>query len=192
MTTIRSFIAMELEDLDTIKKIQAFYPRLMQNQDKLKIIKPENLHMTVKFLGNIPESLAPKIYKILREEINIDLFQGKDLEYRLKGVGQFNKYSVIWIKLVGNIQFLQNIKDIIEKSLNEKLDIERDNRTKFKPHLTIGRLKKNKINYRTFESFKNIIRDNKELEFGAFKINQVKLKKSILTPKGPIYSDLVY
>ena len=192
MTTIRSFIAMELEDPETINKIQAFYPRLKQNQQDLKTVKPENLHMTVKFLGNIPEPLAQKIYKILREEINEDLFQGKTLEYRLKGVGQFNKYSVLWIKLVGNVQFLQKVKDTIENSLNEKLDIERDKRNKFKPHLTIGRLKKNKINYKTFDSFKNLIQDNKDLEFGMFTINQVKLKKSVLTPKGPIYSDLVY
>ena len=192
MTTIRSFIAMELEDLETINKIQAFYPRLKQNQQNLKIVKPENLHMTVKFLGNIPEPLAQKIYKILREEINEDLFQGKTLEYRLKGVGQFNKYSVLWIKLVGNVQFLQVVKDTIENSLNAKLNIERDKRTKFKPHLTIGRLKKNKIKYKTFDSFKNLIQDNKDLEFGTFTINQIKLKKSVLTPTGPIYSDLVF
>jgi len=192
VTTIRSFIAMELEDLDTLNNIQAFYPRLIQKQPNLKAVKSENLHMTVKFLGNILESLAPKVYEILCEEVNEKLFQGKTLEYQLKGVGQFNKYSVIWIKLVGNVHFLQNVKDTIENSLSEKLSIERDNRPKFKPHLTIGRLRKNKINYKTFESFKNLIRDNKDLEFGAFKINQVKLKKSVLTPKGPIYSDLVY
>jgi len=192
VTTIRSFIAMELEDLDTLNNIQAFFPRLMQNQPNLKTVKSENLHMTVKFLGDIPDSLAPKIYEILCEEVNENLFQGKTLEYQLKGVGQFNKYSVIWIKLVGNVQFLQEVKDTIENSLSEKLSIERDNRPKFKPHLTIGRLRKNKINYKTFESFKNLIRDNRDLEFGAFKINQVKLKKSVLTPKGPIYSDLVY
>jgi 2'-5' RNA ligase len=192
MTMIRSFIAMELEDSETIKNIQAFYPRLLQNQQNLKTVKPENLHMTVKFLGNIPESLAPKVYNILRKNINEDLFQGKTLEYRLKGVGQFNKYSVLWIKLVGNVQFLQNVKDVIEKSLNEKLDIERDKRTKFKPHLTIGRLKKNKVNYKNIDSFRNLIQDNKDFDFGRFSINKVKLKKSVLTPQGPIYSDLVY
>jgi len=192
MSSIRSFIAMELEDPETINAIQNFYPRLLQNQQNLKTVKPENLHMTVKFLGNIPESLAPKIFNILKEDVNESLFQGKTMEYRLKGVGQFNKYSVIWIKLIGNVQFLQNVKDTIENTLNEKLNIEKDKRTKFKPHLTIGRLKKNKVNYKTFESFKNLLQNNKDLDFGAFKVNQVKLKKSVLTPKGPIYSDLVY
>ena len=93
---IRSFIALELEDQETIEKIIAFGNRLKANQPNLKLVEPENLHMTVKFLGNIEEALAPKIFKILKEEINEDLLQNKKYEYKLKGVGQFRKFSVIW------------------------------------------------------------------------------------------------
>ena len=92
----------------------------------------------------------------------------------------------------GDIQFLQKIKDNIEALLNQKLKIEKDKRTKFTPHLTIGRLKPNKINYKNFESFKKLIHEHKNYEFGHFKISNVKLKKSDLTPKGPIYSDLEF
>ena len=53
---IRSFIAIELEDKETIENISSFSLRLKQNQPKIKLVKPENLHMTMKFLGNIPES----------------------------------------------------------------------------------------------------------------------------------------
>ncbi len=189
---IRSFIAIELKDLETIEKLTLFSQRIKQNQPKIKLVEPENLHMTMKFLGNIPEALAPKIYRILQEDINEKLFQGKTFSYFLKGVGQFNKFSVLWTKLIGDIQFLQNIKDSIEDYLFDKLHIERDKRTKFKPHLTIARLKMGKINYKTFDTLKNLISENKNLEFGAFSIDQVKLKKSQLTPTGPIYSDLVY
>jgi len=189
---IRSFIAIELKDVDTIEKIALFSQRLKQNQAKIKLVEPENLHMTIKFLGNIPEPLVVKIYRILQEEINEKLFQGKNFRYFLKGIGQFNSFSVIWTKLVGDIQFMQNIKDTVENYLFDKLHIECDKRTKFKPHLTIARLKKGKINYKTFETLKNLITENKDLEFGTFIINQVKLKKSQLTPSGPIYSDLVY
>ncbi|MFX1432067.1 MAG: RNA 2',3'-cyclic phosphodiesterase [Promethearchaeota archaeon] len=189
---IRSFIAIELKDKDTIEKIILLSQRLKQNQPKIKIVEPENLHMTMKFLGDIPEHLAPKIYTILKEEINEKMFQGKSLKCSLKGVGQFNNFSVLWVKLIGNIEFLQNLKDSIEDLLFSKLKIERDKRTKFKPHLTIGRLKKGRINYKTFDTLKNLINENKGLDFGVFNITQVKLKKSQLTPSGPIYSDLVY
>ncbi|MFX0177010.1 MAG: RNA 2',3'-cyclic phosphodiesterase [Candidatus Hodarchaeota archaeon] len=189
---LRSFIAIELNDEETIKKIEEFSARLKQNQSKLKLVEPKNLHLTVKFLGDIPESLAPKIYKLIQDDINNKVFQGKTYDYVLKGAGQFNKFSVIWIKLIGELNLLQKVKDITEKTLNDNLKIELDKRTTFKPHLTIGRLKKNKINYKTFNTFKNLINESKNLEFGLFKINQIKLKKSVLTPRGPIYSDLVY
>jgi len=189
---IRAFLAIELKDQATLKEIELFTARLNQNQPKLKVVEPQNLHITVKFLGDISESLAPKIYKIIQEDINEQLFNGKSYKYILKGAGQFNKFSVIWIKLNGDINFLQKIKDTTEKCLNEKLNIELDKRTTFKPHLTIGRLKSNKINFKTFATFKKLIQEASNLEFGIFKINQVKLKKSVLTPNGPIYSDLVY
>jgi len=189
---IRSFIAIELEDKGTIEKIISFSQRIKQNQSKIKLVEPKNLHITMKFLGNIPEALVPKIYAILQEEINEKLFQGISLKYLLKGVGQFNRFSVLWIKLVGDIQFLQRVKDSIEDFLHTKLKIERDRRTKFKPHLTIGRLKKDRINYKTFDVLKKLINENKDLEFGEFTIKQIKLKKSELTSKGPIYTDLVY
>ena len=189
---IRAFVAIELKNKTTIENINSFSSRLKQNQSKIKLVKPQNLHMTVKFLGNISESLAPQIYNILKQEINEDIFKGKIINYKLKGVGQFNKFSVIWVKLVGDIPFLQQVKTFIENNLFERLKVPRDKRTQFKPHLTIGRLKKDKINYQTFSVLKNLINENKNLEFGPFTVDQVKLKKSDLTPNGPIYSDLVY
>jgi len=189
---IRAFIAIELTNKNTIENIISFSSRLKQNQTKIKLVKPENLHMTVKFLGNISESLASQIYNSLKQDINEDMFKGKTFNYKLKGVGQFRKFSVIWVKLIGDVQFLQKVKISIENILFERMSIPRDNRTRFVPHLTIARLKEGKINYQTFSALKNLINENKNLELGPFTINQVKLKKSDLTPKGPIYSDLVY
>lgn len=189
---IRSFIALELKEKGTIENISSFATRLKKNQTNLKLVKPENLHMTVKFLGNISESLAPKIYDILKTEINEKFFQDKEFKYYLKGVGQFNRFSVIWVKLVGDISFLQTIKDSIEDLLNTRLTVDRDKRTQFKPHLTIGRLRKEKINYKTFDIFKKLINENKNKEFGEFNISQIKLKKSVPTSQGPHYSDLEF
>jgi 2'-5' RNA ligase len=189
---IRTFLAIDLDDTETIQKIEEFLQRLKQNQPKLKAVKPENLHLTVKFLDNIPEALAPQIYKIIDEDINKSIFQGQTYTFKLKGVGQFNKYSVIWVKLIGDVEMLQKIKTKTEDLLYDNLNIIRDRRSVFKPHLTIGRLKKERINYKTFDALKNLIHENRLLEFGSFKINQIKLKKSELTPAGPIYSDLVF
>jgi len=144
---IRAFIALELQDQETIEKIQSYGQRLKINQPNLKLVEPQNLHMTIKFLGNIKESIAPKIYEILNDEINEKLFQNKNYQFQLIGTGQFRKYSVLWIKLKGDIQFLQQIKDTVESLLYDQLYIEKDKRAQFKPHLTIGRLKSNKIDF---------------------------------------------
>jgi 2'-5' RNA ligase len=189
---IRSFIALELEDEDTKINIMSLGERLKANQPKIKLVEPENLHMTIKFLGDIEESVAPKIYGLLKEEINDNLFQGKKYDFKLKGMGQFKNYSVLWIQLEGDIEFLQKIKDTIEDSLNKKLKIGKDKRAEFTPHLTIGRLNSNKINYKNFNVFKKLINENKSTEFGQFTIKSIKLKRSVLTPKGPIYTDMIY
>ncbi|MFW9951274.1 MAG: RNA 2',3'-cyclic phosphodiesterase [Candidatus Thorarchaeota archaeon] len=189
---IRTFLAFELNEESTIEKIQNFLIRLKQNQPKLKTVESENLHLTVKFLGNIPEEKAPLIYKVINTEVNQKLFQGNSYEYQLKGVGQFNKFSVIWVKLIGNIEFLQKVQDITENLLYDQFKIEKERRKEFKPHLTIGRLRKDQINYRAFDALKNLINQNKQLEFGKFVIDQLKFKKSDLTPQGPIYTDLVF
>ena len=173
---IRSFIALELKDTETIANINKFSSRLKKNQSKIKLVEPENLHMTVKFLGDISEKLAPKIYEEIKE-LNHNFFQERKFHYTLKGVGQFNKFSVIWIKLNGNISLLQEIKDILEENLSKKYHVEKDKRAQFKPHLTIGRLNKKRIDFKTFESFKNIIKENKDTNYGNFTIEQIKLKK---------------
>ncbi len=188
---IRTFIALELKDEETLEKIKSFTSRLKQNQPKIKLVKVQNLHLTIKFLGDIEESLAPRIFKILNE-VNQTIFQGKTYKFKIKGTGQFRKYSILWVKLEGDIGFLQNIKNTVETLLNEKFKIDKDKRTKFKPHLTIGRLKSNKIDYKSFDDLKKLINENKNFEFGPFTISEIKLKKSLLTPQGPIYSDLVF
>lgn len=189
---IRTFIALELKNPETLDNIHTFSLRLTQNQPRIKLVKPENLHLTIKFLGDIREEIASQIYTFLKDEINSKMFKGRNLDYSLKGVGQFNKFTVIWIKMMGDLQFLQDIKETVEDGLYTNYNIPKDKRTQFEPHLTIGRLRKEKIDFKNLSSLKNIFNENKNSDFGPFNISQVKLKKSVLTPKGPIYSDLKY
>jgi 2'-5' RNA ligase len=146
----------------------------------------------MKFFGNIHEELAPNIYAIIKRDINDKMFNKRVMKYELTGVGQFKRFTVLWIKMRGDIQFIQSVKNEIEDQLYSRLNIERDKRSQFKPHLTIGRLRKDRINYKNLNVLKNLFNENKETPFGSFSIGEVKLKRSTLTPKGPIYTDLVY
>ncbi|MBY8981747.1 MAG: RNA 2',3'-cyclic phosphodiesterase [Candidatus Lokiarchaeota archaeon] len=189
---IRSFIAFDLENEDTIENIKNFSERIIRIQPNLKLIKSENIHLTIKFLGDIKESIAPLIYNILDKEINKKFFSDKPYIFKLENVGNFKNYSIIWINLEGYTDLIQEIKDIVEEKLHQKQNIKKDQRQKFNPHITIARLNRKKINYKTFSIFKKEIIKNKNKEFGEFYIKKIKLKKSVLTPKGPIYSELVY
>jgi len=186
--SIRSFIAFDLNDDESLKNIQDFQARLKQNQPRLKPIKRENIHITVKFLGNIKESMIPQIYKILDKEINERILRKENYIYKLRHIGNFRNYGIIWVGLEGNMELMQTIKDSLEEILNQRLNIKKDNRRNFKPHITIARLKKKRRDYNTFDTFKNIIKENRDREFGDFTIREIVLKKSDLTPKGPIYT----
>jgi 2'-5' RNA ligase len=60
-------------------------------------------------------------------------------------------------------------------------------RKKFSPHVTIARVKGG----RNKDKLVEVIRNNQDEEFGEVEVNRLILKKSVLTPKGPIYSDVV-
>lgn len=188
---IRTFIAIELNNENSLELISSVTDRLKKNQKKLKVVEPKNLHLTVKFLGNVAESEAPLIYQVV-ERVNEKVFNKKSVQFHLKGIGQFNKYSVIWVKLLGDVKFLQDIKKNLEDALYNELKTPKDTRASFKPHLTIARLKKDKIDYKNLNAFKNLLEEYKETEFGVITMSKMALKKSELTPQGPIYTDLVF
>ncbi|MBN1801868.1 MAG: RNA 2',3'-cyclic phosphodiesterase [Candidatus Lokiarchaeota archaeon] len=191
MIMIRTFIAIELNNENSLELISSVTDRLKKNQKKLKVVEPKNLHLTVKFLGNVAESEAPLIYQVV-ERVNEKVFNKKSVQFHLKGIGQFNKYSVIWVKLLGDVKFLQDIKKNLEDALYNELKTPKDTRASFKPHLTIARLKKDKIDYKNLNAFKNLLEEYKETEFGVITMSKMALKKSELTPQGPIYTDLVF
>ncbi|TXT58903.1 MAG: RNA 2',3'-cyclic phosphodiesterase [Promethearchaeota archaeon] len=185
---IRTFIAFELQEETTLSEIRNFTNRLKQNQKKIKIVKLDNIHLTVKFLGNIQEDLVPKIYDILEREVNTKILHNQEHMFSVKGVGHYRNYEIIWVGLEGDFELLQTVKDTVEEKLNQQLKIKKDKRRKFTPHITIARLKKNKKDYKTFDSFKETIKESRNRQFGECALNEIVLKKSDLTPKGPIYT----
>ncbi|MFQ5975398.1 MAG: RNA 2',3'-cyclic phosphodiesterase [Candidatus Hydrothermarchaeales archaeon] len=175
---MRSFIAIEMQD----KRIGEIQDQLRRANADIKFVEPENLHFTLKFLGEIREDLVDKIHKIMEES-----FKGiEGFEVNLKRVGVFphlRHIRVVWVGMEDNKELLIKMQKKLDENIL-KLGFKREKR--FEPHLTIGRVK----SARNKDKLAEIISSMNDIEVGKITVDKVLLKKSILTPKGPIYTTL--
>ncbi len=177
---VRSFIAIDIDNEEVVRKIVSFQRELIK-YGKFKIVKPENLHITLKFLGEIDPAKIDVITGIL-DKIESDKF-----EIIFRGLGCFpspSRPNVVWVGVMEENSSLLNIWSYIEDQL-QRYGFQRERRG-FKPHLTIARVKF--ISNR--QGFRNMIYKYHEFELGVQRVASIKLKKSTLTPTGPVYDDL--
>ena len=146
----------------------------------LKIVKPELLHLTLKFLGDTEESLVDEIAaRMMRACEGIQPFT-----ITLKGMGAFPSLSnirVVWVGIEAGKQ-LEDIASKLDESMKD-LGYERDKHG-FKPHLTVSRTR----SARNIANVQEILKANAISDFGQYLIDRILLKKSVLSPKGPTYS----
>lgn len=174
---VRLFIAVEISD-DARKKIAAIQKELPS--DSIKIVEPGLIHITLKFLGETDEG---KINKIKEELASIKF---SPIGLKCKGVGVFPSEKfirVVWCGIEEDEGFMQlkEVADEVEKRM-VAMGFEK-NDYPFSPHLTIGR-PRGKADLAAF------LKKHKDDDFGDFTVKEIKLKKSTLTPKGPIYEDI--
>ncbi len=173
----RAFISVDIGALPGIVKV---LDDLKNTGADLKLVKPENVHMTLKFLGEIDEKRVDEIADVMRNSI-------KDVSpftIKLIGLGVFpnmNYMRVLWIG-TENAEKLGVIAERLENELST-LGFKKEKR-KFSPHVTVGRVK----SIRNKGVLQNFLNENKKTDFGGSDVKCIKLKKSILTPKGPDYS----
>ncbi len=179
--TIRTFLAIDIEDQRIIRRITQIQSILANSGAILKFVKPQNMHMTIRFLGNIPQHMVNAIYDEMKH-VSLVPF---DIEFG--GLGAFPKLSyprVVWIGIKKGAYELKNVFEQLEPRLR-RLGFEPDTKG-FSPHLTIARVKSGRYKARLAE----VILQNENNEFGEMKFECLKLKKSDLTPGGPIYTTL--
>jgi 2'-5' RNA ligase len=179
MSKFRGFIAI---DIDSFPKLVQFENEIKNSGANVKLVEPENIHITLKFLGDTDEKHTDRIEEIIKDAVK----DSDSFEIKLKGAGVFpnqNYIKVMWIGMENGEQ-IGEIANKIDEEISE-LGFKKENRG-FSAHLTIARIKsaKNK------EKLLQLIEKYRDIEFGTLKIDTIKLKKSELTPKGPIYTTL--
>jgi len=177
---MRSFISMDITSKEVLDKIKTFQTYLKNTACPMKVVERENLHLTLKFLGEIGESS----YKRIVESLGPSLSEFSSFEVNLKGTGFFPSISdlrVIWVGMnAPEIVYIQKEIDDTLKSMGFKED------RKFVPHLTVSRVKSS-LNKKPLL---NVLDEYKNFDFGSDMITKINFKKSTLTPEGPIYETL--
>jgi len=180
---IRAFIAVDVEGHELVSKITRIQDGLLETGLELKLVKPENLHFTVKFLNRIDEGLVGEIERVLKD---LDL---NKFHISIAGIGAFPSHRrprVIWLGLKeGEKEFISLMKRV--DGAVSKLGFPREQREPT-AHLTIARVKR----FRSTDALKKLFSTLIDVEIGMMLVDHVRIKKSTLTPKGPIYQTLAH
>jgi 2'-5' RNA ligase len=179
--SIRSFIAFDMDNESVLKKIAEIQGLLAKTGADLKLVEPQNIHVTLRFLGNITPTAAEKIHEEMKKT------QFIPFTIRIYGTGAFPdlRYPrVAWAGITEGADQLRSIFNQLEPRLHA-LGFAPDSKG-FSPHLTIVRVKSG----RNKAELAKCLTENADYEFGTINAACLRLKKSELTPKGPIYSTL--
>lgn len=178
---MRTFIAVELPE--TIKKkIGELQAPLKKTNAFVSWVKPENIHITLKFLGEVPEEKINEVFSATE----LALKNAGKFKMNLKGTGAFpdsKRPRIIWIGAEKGGEELSNMAGKLEEEM-EKIGYPKENR-KFSPHFTMGRVKSPKNIEKLMELVKSTDFETEDIE-----VNEVTVMKSQLHPAGAIYTPL--
>jgi len=177
----RTFICVPVPD-GVKRQVAAFQHRLKECRSNIKWVDPGNLHITIKFLGDVENHRIADIAAATAEAVSgIDPFS-----VELCGAGAFpnlGRPRVLWVGIGQGAKRFNTISEAVNRSL-EGMGFERDSR-KFSGHVTIGRI-------RTYSNIDCIARLLEQEDFCApvFQAACLYVMKSVLTQRGPVYSPL--
>lgn len=150
----------------------------------LKWVKAENLHLTLKFLGNVPVGDIDKISSVMEAAAK----DKENITLKYTGLGVFPNLSrarVLWVGFEDASNVLENIAAEIDEGLARELGTEREKR-RFTPHLTIARLK----NFSGHVKLSELIKKGIEFTKDSCEVSEIVLYESVLKKTGAIYTKI--
>ncbi len=173
----RAFIS---ADLPTIPSLEALTRDLREASRDLKVVAVDHLHLTLKFLGDTEEGLVPEIVSAMREaSAGIGPFT-----IRVRGTGGFpnlDRPSVLWVGIEGGDP-LGRMAASLDADV-AALGFERERRP-WSPHVTVARVR----GRRDLDRALAVVRAHADEVFAEVRIEDLRLKKSVLRPQGPEYT----
>lgn len=179
--TIRCFLALEIAG-DVRRSLEEIIGRLDLPHFHVRWVSPKNLHLTLRFLGEIPEQAVPGISRAAGEAAA----QTRPFAICLKGLGAFpasGNPRVVWVGMEDDRAVLR-LERLLTGAL-EAAGVPPPDRP-FRPHLTLGRVKSG----RGAAELKKHLERNRALEAGRMTVERMGLIRSRLRPSGPLYTVL--
>ena len=163
---MRCFIGVPLTQ-EIREELTALGKKLGKSDARMKLVEPENLHITMKFLGEIDTNEANEVKKLLNK------IKEKPFNTKLTHLGAFPNKNYIRVLWVGIGEGKEKLKSIHDQIAHEK---------NYEPHITIARLKSrpDEVVMRLFEEELNL----------DMTVERIQLIESRLTPKGPGYFEV--
>jgi 2'-5' RNA ligase len=175
---MRVFIAVDLPDeiRDALRHVQR---ELHSLTTTLRWVAPESIHITLKFLGEVPEKRL--------EDVNAALtgLTWKTFTVTVRGVGFFpgnRSPRVFWAGI--EAPTMEGLAEQLDTRM-QRIGFEKENRA-FRPHITLARAKNTRIDSAFVASVAEYVDHN----FGSFTVDRVFLFKSTLKPSGAVYEKL--
>ena len=177
---MRVFMAVELNK-GLVNNILEIQKMLAEANALVKLVEPENLHFTFKFLGDITPEKVEAIVDMAEERVK----NYSPFDIKIKGTGVFPNLGyikVIWLGVEEPDTFSHMQEDFDNEIVKMGFNKERS----YIPHLTVGRVK----GMQNKELLLSVVKELEDIEVGTMKVDRLIVKESDLTPVGPIYTDL--
>ena len=174
---VRVFVALELSP-EIREQLTAAQDVLRGCRARLTFVEPALIHITVKFLGEVAEQKIPAVMDALRTVQVAPFFA---TAHKIT-VNNPSRPHTVWCTIDdagASVQVFQQVKEALFP-----LGFARETR-RFTPHATVARVKSPDPSL--FESISQL----KNRQYGNCMVSGMKLKKSTLTPQGPVYEDLL-
>lgn len=179
MEMVRAFLALDLPD-EVKERIMKVEEDVLKSGADVKLVDYENLHVTLKFLGDVDSAKMEEVNKVM------DGIKEKRFQLEAKGTGVFPNSRSVRVLWVGVGKGGENVRAIYEKLDEGLANIGFKRELEFTPHITIGRVRSGRNKQLLLEAMER----NASKSFGIAKIEKVVLKKSVLMTTGPLYSNL--